>query len=102
MMSTLDEQVARAVFAVTALERALHDAGPWTIAVEGHTFPATRSIEADGVVFHAFLPAGAIPRAGVVRLLCGQVVTGVRPFTAPHGEDVEIEWRMQLLTPQAA
>ncbi len=48
--------VSRAITKIHALERALHEPGPWYFRTESAMVPADRMIRADGVVFRAFLP----------------------------------------------
>lgn len=54
----LDERVSSALYRLRTLERAVHDAGPWSIVIEGVRHPATRVVTASGVVFTATVPHG--------------------------------------------
>lgn len=48
--------VSRAITRIHALERALHEPGPWFIRTESLMVPADREVTADAVVFRVFLP----------------------------------------------
>jgi hypothetical protein len=53
---TLDINVARAVAHAKAMERAVHDPGPWTMQRSGVTVPAVRLVADDRVIFRAAFP----------------------------------------------
>jgi hypothetical protein len=56
----LDTFVSQIAFRTRLLERAVHDAGPWTIRFESGPsqleMPAAKALLADGVHFHAHFP----------------------------------------------
>jgi hypothetical protein len=48
--------VSRAITKIHALERALHEPGPWYIRTESSMVPADRQVTSGAVIFRAFLP----------------------------------------------
>ncbi len=104
-MPPLDELAARAVTRAWLLERALHDAGPWTVCWGGHEVPARRVLNpADSqIAFYAVLPD---PRAGggPAALRSGGELVSMIDLDLeglPAGE-FEIEWVLAYREPVAA
>lgn len=88
LVMSFDLAVSRAVTMTRALERALHDPGPWFIELDGYFAPASREIceEALTVTFAAHFPRaddGAVPmlrcRGMAIRALAS-VPASERPF----------------------
>lgn len=94
---SFDLAVSRAVTMAHALERALHDPGPWFIELDGYFAPASREICETNltVTFTAhFLRAddGAVPM-----LRCqGEEVRALAPVSA---SDRPFEYRFELGLP---
>jgi hypothetical protein len=84
VMDLLASQVKRSAH---LLEKAVFDAGPWTIRCAGVEAPAERVIEIGRVVFLAAFPAGT--EAGLAALCCAGVEEAVRQVDVPPAA---IEW----------
>ncbi len=99
-MLALDELAARAVCRARLLERAIHDPGPWVVALAGLVVPAVRVIDEESrtVTFHAeFL----VPASGVAELRCGGEPVSWRDVKGlPDG--FEVEWSLAYCDPVAA
>lgn len=77
-----DIEVARAVARMRALERALHDPGPWTVRVGERVYPACRQVlpESRCVLFYAYLWDGP---TGVADLYCRDLLVASQPLEEP-------------------
>lgn len=60
-MNSLDLAVSSAIMRLHALERALHDTGPWMVEYAGGRVPAERFVLDDGVTFVAEFPSSDGP-----------------------------------------
>lgn len=58
-MNTLELAVSGGLMRLHALERALHDDGPWAMDYAGMRVPAVRTVSDDHVLFSAQFPASA-------------------------------------------
>lgn len=56
----IEHSVSRAITRIHALERALHEIGPWYVRSDTFMVPAEREVTDRSVVFRAFVP----PRTG--------------------------------------
>ncbi len=79
-MSALELAVSSAIIRLRALERGLHDIGPWSIEFDGVRYPARRAVLADGVRFTIAIDG---PRSGTALLMCRDA------FVLAHEVDVE-------------
>jgi hypothetical protein len=59
--------VSRAVTRIHALERAVHDSGPWTMDLDGLIVPAQRIVGEHGVRFLAHFPQNFSDRPIILR-----------------------------------
>lgn len=62
VVNSLDLAVSSAIMRLHALERALHDTGPWMVEYAGTRIPAERFVLDDGVTFVAEFPSFDGPR----------------------------------------
>lgn len=94
----LDLLVAEAVFRVRLIERALHDAGPWSIRYGGQDAPAVRMIAADRVIFRAHFPGVCwiSDPDETATLLCGGESVSIRPIEPPQDGEFTMEWEIAL------
>lgn len=91
---TMDLAVARAVMQARAIERALHDRGPWAIRVDGVDYPAVRWILEDRVLFRVHLPDVcwlSEETERPVSLVCSGEVVGTRTVEFVDGEST-LDW----------
>jgi hypothetical protein len=97
----LDLLVAEAVFRVRLIERALHDAGPWSMRYGGFDAPAVRLIAADRVIFRAHFPDVCwISDPGpTVLLLCDGETVSVQSIGRPEDGEFTMEWEIALPEP---
>jgi hypothetical protein len=97
----LDIAVSSAIMRLHALERALHDDGPWEMEFAGVRVPANRFVFNDRVQFCALF---RIPMTHELVdcdhfwLTCAGTVVATRPVpsTLPPGEDFIVDWVMEL------
>lgn len=97
-MASLDIAVSGAIMRLHALERALHDDGPWEMEFAGVRVPANRFVLNDRVQFCALFPR-PLPTNDdwYVWLLCdGQPVATEPMRHFQMGEDVIVDWVMEL------
>jgi hypothetical protein len=87
----LESSTAQAVFLAQLLSCAIHDPGPWTVAVDGVEAPAGRAFTDDSVTFFADFHR---PVAGVAELrLAGEPVSYL-PVESPV--PFELTWTLTL------
>ncbi len=94
----LDIAVARAVMLARQIERALHDSGPWSIRVDGITYPAVRWITENQVQFRVHMPDVCWlddDTERMVDLLCSGEVVGTRTVEFIDGEST-LDWIFAL------
>jgi hypothetical protein len=94
---SFDLAVSRAVTMAHALERALHDPGPWFIELDGYVAHAEREVreEALEVLFIAQFPHaldGAVP---ILRCLADEI----RALTPVSGSDQAFQYQVTLTLP---
>lgn len=94
---SFDLAVSRAVTMAHALERALHDPGPWFIELDGYVAHAEREVreEALEVLFTAQFPralAGAVP---ILRCLADEM----RALAPVAGSDRPFQYQVTLSLP---
>jgi len=99
-VTSLDIAVSSAIMRLHALERALHDDGPWEMEFAGVRVPANRFVFNDRVQFCALFQ---IPMTHVLRncdsiwLLCNGDAVISRPTpNLPAGKDFILDWVMEL------
>lgn len=87
-----DFQVARAVMAVKAVERALHDVGPWFFGIGPVVALATKVVGVADVAFVADI-AGPLDADEII-LWCGNDIVGARveAVTLREGEVLTLRW----------
>lgn len=100
-LSELEMVVSRAIYTVHAFERALHDAGPWTMAWGPYTQPARRTIHPDGVSFSAEFPESCwITRPDTnITLYCRDEVNAIRAIEYPGDTAFAVVWNLSVTTP---
>lgn len=87
----IDLAVSRAVTRIHALEKAVHEPGPWTMDLDGLIVPAQRTLGEYSVRFHAHFPASPGSCALILRAGEEQVWTS-RPIPAVgHAFEVALE-----------
>lgn len=92
---SFDHAVSRAVTMAHALEKALHDAGPWEIELDGMIVPAQRIVRGWAVEFIAHFPY--VSDDAIPVLLCqGERVRACAPVS---GSDGPFEYRLELSLP---
>lgn len=91
---SLDLAVSRAVVQMRALERAVHDAGPWEIDIAGVRSPASRLVLDDRVDFEADFPAQQDQEGSAVLLCAGEFVSA-RALELPEGP-FTLDWSLTL------
>lgn len=103
-MATLDTLAAQAVFAARALERAVHDAGPWEITWGPHTVPAVREATEESVTFTATFPEHCYlaPIESPATLLCRGEPVLFREIEFPGDQGFTISWVLSGASMQAA
>lgn len=94
---SFDLAVSRAVTMAHALERALHDPGPWFIELDGYLAPAEREVREDAleVLFTAQFPRardGALP---MLRCLSDEI----RALAPVMGSDRPFQYSFALGLP---
>jgi hypothetical protein len=94
---SFDLAVSRAVTMAHALERALHDPGPWFIELDGYVAHAEREVreEALEVLFTAQFPRaldGAVP---ILRCLADEI----RAMAPVSGSDRAFQYQVTLTLP---
>lgn len=96
-MPTLDSNVARAVFTTKVLERALHDAGPWTLSWGPFDVPVERILTEDGVTFRAEFPefCHLDPPYPVALLKCGGEAVSAKTIEFPGDGAFVVEWTLR-------
>ena len=73
VVAALDHAVSSAITKLHALERSLHDVGPWEMEYQGHRVHAERFVQNDGVLFMTEFPQSRGNGTGF--LLCrGEIV----------------------------
>lgn len=87
----LDDVVARMVMRARQFERALHDAGPWTIRVDGVDSPARKVVGDRHVAFYAIVKSD---QDQIVELRCGGEVVAVK-LLGPVGH-AQISWGFEI------
>ena len=81
VVAALDHAVSSAITKLHALERSLHDVGPWEMEYQGHRVHAERFVQNDGVLFMAEFPEPRGSSAGF--LLCREVIILTFPVDPP-------------------
>lgn len=101
MSDKLDFAVAQALFKARQVERALHDAGPWTMQWGGRSVPACRLIGKSEITFLAHFPEHCflVEPDPTVLLLCDGEEVGSRPIDFPGDQGFQIEWRLAVEQP---
>jgi len=97
-VASLDIAVSSAIMRLHALERALHDDGPWEMEFAGVRVPANRFIFNDRVQFCAlFPPMPARIFFTPIQLLCGGDIVAIRqgPSLIVDSSNI-IDWVMEL------
>src|SRR5256885_636880 len=96
-MSTLDFIAAQAVARAKLLERAVHDAGPWEIEINGLRVPALRMTTVSRVIFLADFPevCWVIPPEAAFLYCRGDLIAS-REIIAPAEGAHQIEWTIGL------
>lgn len=98
-MNSLDLAVSSAMMRLRALERALHDDGPWEMEYAGIRTLASRTVTDDRVQFSARFPS-PWPKARSLTLLCADEPVLVKPFAVPYDDGEFIaDWALRLHTP---
>lgn len=100
--STLDLAVSRAIMALRTLEMALHDSGPWSIEIQGRSFPANRYVLDDSVQFCVALPDGLLAGTHLVYLTCAGTPISAMSIEVPESGEFIVDWVVQLQLPVAA
>lgn len=97
-MRTIDTLVATAVFRARLIERALHDAGPWSIGYADQVLPAERIIEDDRIVFRAVLPrqCWVVPPDSRLVLRSGEDVVAVREIEHLGDGGFVLDWVLSV------
>jgi hypothetical protein len=100
-VASLDIAVSSAIMRLHALERALHDDGPWEMEFMGVRVPANRFVFNDRVQFCALfrIPMTHELRDGCdsIWLRCGGDAVISRPTPElPVGKDFILDWVMEL------
>lgn len=96
-MDPIDSNVARAVFTTKVLERALHDARPWTLSWGPFEVPVARTIHQDGVTFRAEFPDHCYlePPYPVAVLKCADEAVSAKTMDHPGDGAFIIEWTLR-------
>jgi hypothetical protein len=97
-VASLDIAVSSAIMRLHALERALHDDGPWEMEFMGVRVPANRFVFNDRVQFCAvFPPMAPYLFFGTVELLCGGEAVALQPMPGWVCDQTNIlDWVMEL------
>jgi hypothetical protein len=93
--SDFDLAVSRAILGLRALERALHDGGPWEMECGDSRVPANRFVLDDSVQFCAKLPGSAATGTRRVHLLCRGRFVAMTDVPA-EWDDVVVDWVLRL------
>lgn len=97
-MVSLDIAVSSAIMRLHALERALHDDGPWEMEFAGVRVPANRFVFNDRVQFCAtFPPMPPQLFFSTVSLFCDGEMVAVQPMPGlTVGQPAIVDWVMEL------
>lgn len=103
-MVTLDFAVAQATFRARQIERALHDAGPWTMQWGPFTVPACRLVGEREIKFLAHFPAHCylVEPTTPALLLCDGDMVGTKDIGFPGDGEFEVEWTLSVGEPVPA
>lgn len=102
MSLDLEWAVSQAVTRVHALERALHDSGPWSIQVEGFSSPAERTLRDDRIVFSAPF-VGCWEGGFTATLYCGPDPLLTKRITLDEQGDLFfVDWAIGISDPVRA
>lgn len=99
---TLDLAVSRAIMALHTLETALHDNGPWSVEIQGRSFPANRYVLDDAVQFCVALPDNLLPGTHPAFLTCGKRSLSTMLVDVPESGEFIVDWVVRLRLPVAA
>lgn len=104
MTHPFDTFVAQAVYQARLAERALHDAGPWRLALGPVVVPAVREIGEDEIIFQTvFAPQCFLSECdGLLRLYCRDELVAVRSLDIQNtvGVELAISWSLRLALTQ--
>lgn len=90
-MTELEMAVTRTLAAAGLLARAMYERGDWSMSIDGTTYPASRILADDRIVFHARVDAPAGEHS-LDLLLDGELVSSrVVAFT---GGEVDLNWTL--------
>lgn len=96
----IDLAVSRAVTRIRALERAVHDNGPWALDLDGLVRPAQKTLGENDVRFSAHFPA--IIQPGVLTLLCNGRPIFVSRTSVGSAQPFEVAFELSLPAEVAA
>lgn len=102
MKPTLDLAVSRAITALRTLEMALHDNGPWSVEIQGRSFPANRYVLDDAVQFCIALPDDLLPGIHPAFLTCANSPISAMSVSVPESGEFIVDWVVRLRLPVAA
>lgn len=95
--------LASAITMLHALEKGVHDSGPWTMDLDGVRLPAMRVVTEYGVSFVTEFPEMNFSgETSLLTLFCGQDMVLVKNFTAPDHGSFVVDWSLSLPAQVAA
>jgi hypothetical protein len=86
-----------AITRLRALEKGVHNAGPWSMELCGVRAPAQRLVGSDNVLFSTEFPEMDLrDETFQLTLFCKDEMVLVRPFVAPGYGSFVVEWELGL------